>query len=588
MNRGPTELNLRYALRALRRRLPLFLAAVLIVPAIAVGVSFLQKKEYTASASLLFSQPQFDQMVFGSSITPNQVDPTRQAATNLQLVSLPKIAALTAPRLHLTEQQVSSAVSESSAGQSDLISIQATARTPEFAAKLANTFAAQYIDFRRGANRATINAAELPLKQQIKALPKSIRNGSLGQSLRERLSQLKVLASLQTGNAELVQPAEVPKAPSSPKPIRNGALGLFFGLLLGIALVVLAEVFDRRVRDASEVEQIFERPLLATLPQSGALTELEGGLTSLPEAEREALRMLWANLRYFTLSRDIRSVLITSADRDDGKTTVAWGLAVAAASAGKQVLVVEADLRNPTLASRLGAAAPHGLISVLAGDVALGDAITRYGFPRNDDDPRSERWVDALLAGPPPPDPADLLQSQRMVDFMRKLEAGQYDLIVIDTPPAVTVSDAIPLIPLVQGVIVVSRLGNTVRDHARRLRQQLEHLNAALLGVVVNSGRADEPYEYSYGTTDRGAPLPAIYSSAGGGPQNGTTSATAAPAAAAVSNGDHRPLEREAEPPPATVAGPTTPSSADLARDQPLTTEFRPGLLQRGVRRRKN
>ena len=156
--------------------------------------------------------------------------------------------------------------------------IYATAATPSFAAQIANTYANQYIAFRRDADRTTILSAQGPLQRQIAALPKSQRFGPLGQSLQERLSQLGVLASLQTGGAELVQPAQLPTGPSSPTPVSNGLLGVFFGIVLGIALVVLVEALDRRLRAPAEAEEIFERPILAALPESGGLTELRLGL----------------------------------------------------------------------------------------------------------------------------------------------------------------------------------------------------------------------------------------------------------------------------------------------------------------------
>ncbi len=495
MNRASAQFNLRYALRALRRRLPLFLLCVLLVPAAAVLVSVVQTKQYTATATLYFRNPQFDQMIFGSALTQPQPDPTVDQATDLGLVSLPHVAALTAARLHMTEKQVESDVSESNSGQSNLAMIQATASSPEFAATLATTYASEYISFRRNADRTVISSAELPLERQIGTLPPALRNGGLGQSLQQRLGQLRVLGSLQTGNAELAQPAEIPRGPSSPKPARNGALGLFFGILIGIGLVLVAEALDRRLRDPAEIEQIFERPVLATLPESRALSRLDADLDTVPEAE--AFRMLWATLRYFTLSRDIRSVLITSADRDDGKSTVAWGLAAAAANAGKRALLVEADLRNPTFAGRLELHAPIGLTNVLAGDLPLPDAVMRYRFPRAQDDPRPAQSMDVLFAGPRPPNPSDLLQSHLMTDVLTAA-TDHYELVVVDTPPAAVVSDAIPLITLVDGVIVVSRLGRTLRDHAHRLRQRLEHLDAPTLGIVVNSAQEAQPYPYDY------------------------------------------------------------------------------------------
>jgi receptor protein-tyrosine kinase len=208
--------------------------------------------------------------------------------------------------------------------------------------------------------------------------------------------------------------------------------------------------------------------------------------------------MLWVSLRYFRLSRDIRSVLITSADRGDGKSTIAWGLAVTAASAGTRTLLIEADLRNPSLASRYGAPAHNGLTNVLAGDVDLRAAVVGLALAGVRDDATSPRALDVLFAGSRPPDPADLLQSQRMAHFMRDVEE-QYELVVVDTPPAPIVSDATPLIAMVRGVIVVARLGNTLRDHARRLRQQFGNLDTPILGIVVNSVAREDRYGYAYG-----------------------------------------------------------------------------------------
>jgi capsular exopolysaccharide synthesis family protein len=233
------------------------------------------------------------------------------------------------------------------------------------------------------------------------------------------------------------------------------------------------------------------------------LADLDADIQAVPEAE--AFRMLWANLRYLAVSRDIRTVLVTSADRDDGKTTVAWGLAAAAANAGQRVLVVEADLRKPTFAERFKLSAPVGLTSVLAGDCVLGDAVMHYRFPQADDDPRPPHSMDVLFAGPRPPNPSDLLHSRHMSDVIKDAKQ-QYDLIVVDTPPAAAISDAIPLIALVDGVIVVSRLGTTLRDHAHRLRQQLDQVDAPILGLVVNSTKEAEPYAYDYGYGEDRAP----------------------------------------------------------------------------------
>src|SRR5437763_3822072 len=219
MRLSSADFDVGFVLSALRRRLPLVLLCVLVVPAVAVGLSVIQKKQYTATASLLFRDPQFDQKLFGAAYVPSETDPARQAATNLDLVSLQRVAALTAARLPgMTQGKVSSAISVSSGGQADTATIQATSRSPSFAAKLANLYAKTYIAFRRDADQATIRSAEAPLRRHIAALPPAQRFGTLGQSLQQRLGQLEVLASLQTGGAVLVQTAEAPTSPSSSKP----------------------------------------------------------------------------------------------------------------------------------------------------------------------------------------------------------------------------------------------------------------------------------------------------------------------------------------------------------------------------------
>lgn len=213
--------------------------------------------------------------------------------------------------------------------------------------------------------------------------------------------------------------------------------------------------------------------------------------------------MLRANLRYFNVDRPIRSVLVTSAAPGDGKSTVTWNLAAATAQAGGAVLLIEADLRHPSLASPANDLWPApGLSNVLSGQTDVSEAIqtTAVGEPS---EPSSKgRTMDVLVAGPLPPNPADLVESERMRSLLRDT-VGRYDLVVIDTPPTSVVSDAIPLINEVDGVIVVARLGKSTRDSAVHLCHQLEQLNAHTLGIVMNGFRADGAgYGYGYGYGD--------------------------------------------------------------------------------------
>jgi hypothetical protein len=196
-------------------------------------------------------------------------------------------------------------------------------------------------------------------------MPSDDQAGARGDQLRQRVSELRVLSALQTGNAEVVQNATVPSQPSSPRPKRNTAIGLILGLVLGSGLAIFLDRADRRMRTSEEVAELFELPLVAAIPRSRALRRGERG-TPL-EREGVAFQMLRTNLRYFNVDKPIKSVMITSAAAGDGKSTVAWYLAAVEAMAGQRVLLIEADLRNPALHELIGITPTRGLAEVLAG-----------------------------------------------------------------------------------------------------------------------------------------------------------------------------------------------------------------------------
>jgi len=471
------------ALVIARRNWILLLVCFLVVPGAALAYSLAQTPEYTASASLLFTEKD-----------ASQVNPERAAATNLQLVSLDQVAARTAsalPEAGLTAAEVSGKVSVSPAGESDLVKIEATDQDPSLAATIANEFAKQFIAFRRDANRAKVLKGLGLVEARLNELTPTQLAGPEGAALEERQRDLAIRATLQTGEAQLVQPATEPSAPSSPKKTRNVALGILLGLVLGISLALLRDQFDRRLKTAEEAEGAFGLSVLATIPQSRQIGDTAGIETGLRGEEAEAFRMLRANLQYFGIDQKLKSILITSSVSEDGKTMVAWNLALAEAHAGKKVLYLEADLRRPTLAERLHLSNEKGLGLVLAGSLEANAAIQKA------------RDVDVLPAGPLPPNPAELLDSQRMETLLEWAER-EYDRIIVDTPPAAIVADALPLIKQVDRVLVVVRLRRTARDAAEHLGEQLANIEAPVIGIVVNgaAAQADDSYYHSSAISD--------------------------------------------------------------------------------------
>jgi receptor protein-tyrosine kinase len=486
-------------LRVLRRRWWVIVLCVLLVAGSATVFSLTQEKQYSATASLLFRDSTLGQDVLGTGGGGSATDPDREAATNVKLVQSPAVAVLTARQLRgrVSPGEVSDAIDVKDEGQSNVVSITAHDPSPPFAARLANTYARQFIVFRRDADQTKILQVRDAVQRQLDALPGTQRDSPAGRSLQTRLEQLTTLSSLQTGNAELIQLARPPDSPSSPKTKLNVAIGALLGLLIGIGIALLLERLNRRMHEAEELSSTYEMPILCEVPESNQLRKGNADGT-LEEGDREAFRMLRARLRYFNVDEDIRSVLVTSSTPQEGKSTVAWFLAASMAAGGRErVLLVEADLRHPSLALAHDLRPAPGLGDALAQNIPFTEVIQQVPVT-GDSNGAGAATLDVLVAGAIPPDPSELMESHRMAELLRSLTT-MYDFVVLDSAPTLLVSDSIPLLRQVGGVIVVSRLGMTTRDAAARIRDQLRDLEAPVLGVVANRVKVSEAERYRYG-----------------------------------------------------------------------------------------
>jgi len=315
-------------------------------------------------------------------------------------------------------------------------------------------------------------------------------------ALSSRLKETQVSASLMLSNISVVDRADVPVKRSGPRTGLNLLIGCLVGLVGGVSLAFLFEYLDTSIRDPREIETMFRVPTLGLVPTRSALPAHLYGRPLGPGAGSsgaygafalvahqatssilaEAFRNLRTSVVYATPDRPPRTMLVTSLQEQDGKTSVSTNCAITLAQLGMgDVLLVDADMRHPDLHGILGVPQTPGLSDLLVGGVGVTEVIRPTRIP----------GLFVIPAGPVPTNPAELLFSPRFTEALAVL-GERFAHIVIDTPPMLGVSDTLVLAPRVEGVILVLRHGHTGRDAAQRAVQMLGAVRARLLGVVLN------------------------------------------------------------------------------------------------------
>jgi Mrp family chromosome partitioning ATPase len=461
---GPQDTYLAAAVGILRRRWPYVLACALIATGVALAVSSSAPKEYESKAELLFTEPRYEEVVYG--IDAPAPDPGRQAATNLKLITRDAVSEAAGRKLGLSSGEVRGAIAISPQGEADLVSVTATWEDAEFAAKLANAYASSYIRLNQAMESARFRKAEKILEGQLAAMPPAAREGPEGELLTNRAKRLGVMGALQTGNAELASAAVPSSEPASPKPKRAAILGLVLGLLLGVGLALLIDRLDRRLRAPEQIAAALGTPILGSIP----LQRRRSREQPLEPRVADVLRGVHANLHFFQRERELRAIMFASLDGGDGGRSAAEQFAVVAAENASRILMIHADMRAPTEAP--------GLSTVLAHGATLRDVAVRWTVSGGG-------VLDVLEPGPGAGSPINLLGSPRMTELLR-MAREEYDLVVVDAPPLGTVPDGIPLARGVDGVVVVVRLGAHAEGALRDLRGELDQLDVDVVGAILN------------------------------------------------------------------------------------------------------
>lgn len=292
-----------------------------------------------------------------------------------------------------------------------------------------------------------------------------------------------------TIKATVVDPASEPSDPVSPKAARNIALGLLLGLLLGAGAALLRDSLDNSIKTTKQLENLVSAPIIGhiSFDADAVDTPLITGLdTYAPRAE--AFRVLRTNLQFIDPDQDRKVFVVTSSLPGEGKTTTVVNLALALAEGGEKVALVEGDLRRPKISEYLRLEPAVGLTTVLVGKVSLADAVQTT--------PADGVWV--LTSGATPPNPAELLKSTAMATLISSLRQS-YDIVLIDAPPLLPVTDGALLAAQSDGAILVIRHGRTTTDQVTTALERLQAVGAMPVGVVFNMTPAKGGESYGYG-----------------------------------------------------------------------------------------
>lgn len=329
----------------------------------------------------------------------------------------------------------------------------------------------------------------------------------LYEGLLQKLKEAGVTAGLRTNNIRIVDAARVPPAPTEPNVPRNLGFGFLLGLSSGVGLAFLLEGLDSTVRTTEQAQIIAALPSLGIIPLSVKPTHAElrkqlpaaivgDGRSPVelitqarPQSQvAESYRALRTTLLLSSLGAPPKCILVTSALPQEGKTTTSINSAIVLAQKGARVLLIDGDLRRPGVAKSLGMSGRVGLSNVLSRTTTLDEAITRSPLLPS---------LFVLPAGTPPTNPAELMASNEMKQVLNELRE-KFDHIVIDTPPALSVTDAVVLSPTVDSVILVIRSGQTTKQALRRARDLLMQVNARVTGVLLNAVDLRSPEYYYY------------------------------------------------------------------------------------------
>jgi capsular exopolysaccharide synthesis family protein len=484
------EPDLRRYLTVVRRQLPLVLTMTIVCALAALAVSLTQAPSYSAKATLLYAPP----------ATQTSTDPSRDIATLVGTAKIDRILQAAAPAAGMSVQQLQQAISVAADPTANLIDVTASAGNAHAAQRAANAVAAAIQADNLAQVRKTQQAQIDVIARQIAQLRGQHTTDARTQraSLRDELNADQVQLQAAQANLQVADAAPLPTAPSSPKPLRDAAIGGIVGLLLGIGTALVRDRLDRRLRTVDEIEDAYGTSLLGTVPRVNAAArgDRSAGLGDYAGVSllAESYRTIRTNLSLFRLDReDMKVVVISSAVAGEGKSAATANLAASLAASGRRVLAVSADIRSPALHEYFAHRGGVGVIDVLSDEATL-DQAARFA-PLNGNVSARAGEVSLLSNDRHFSDPAMLYQSNAMARLLDHARST-YDMVLLDAPPLLFAGEASVLARQADAVIIVSRIDQVTRDEARRARTLLQAADVKPLGLIVTNVSADGDVYY--------------------------------------------------------------------------------------------
>ena len=517
---GTATSSLREHLDMVRRRKWIILQALLIVPAAAVALSLRQGELYEASSDVLLSTHSVVSSVTGMP-DPSSAQPDRVANTQADLARVPALAARVLRAAGLEHRSVGSFLANSSVAlkpNTDLLVFRVRDPDPQIAKRLSSEYGRQFTLFKHNLDTSSVKRARGEVEASLAELEAADKEGTpLYESLLEKDQQLRTYEALQTPNV-LVRPA-TGAVRVQPRPVRAGLIGLAVALVLGLGLALLREALDTRIRTAEEVGERLRLPLLARLPAPSRGLRRRNHLVMLAQPTSpgaEAFRVLRANIEFARLERNVRTVMVTSSLEGEGKTTTVANLAVALARAGRRVLLVDLDLRRPSVDKYFGLHGWPGISDVALGQTTLDEAIVPIpigdaepvllnrngngGAPRHragngngsaNGGAAPQNVLEVLASGPIPANAGEFVGMPTISKILGALH-DRADIVLVDAPPLLQVGDAMALTAEVDGLVVVTSLSVLRRPTIKELHRVLGACPTAKLGFVLTGADLEE------------------------------------------------------------------------------------------------